>query len=187
MRSVRASFPDEGCALDRQGARDRPFDTDRCSPPRSCRPAGAAFLAASKPSTGNRRARSCCRTSGRSRTARGTSSSRIRPNVADATALLLAAGVADTVAMRTVGHADARILARYQDVVTELQRDAAARMDSLLGARPRDCDQKCDPPEDRRAAKLPLTWSGRRDSNPRPPPWQGGALPLSHVRVDLRV
>src|SRR4026208_2472873 len=22
-----------------------------------------------------------------------------------------------------------------------------------------------------------LTWSGRRDSNPRPPPWQGGALP----------
>ena len=25
-------------------------------------------------------------------------------------------------------------------------------------------------------------WSGRRDSNPRPPPWQGGALPLSHVR-----
>src|SRR2546427_6887905 len=23
----------------------------------------------------------------------------------------------------------------------------------------------------------PLTWSGRRDSNPRPPPWQGGALP----------
>src|SRR5213594_2348591 len=25
-------------------------------------------------------------------------------------------------------------------------------------------------------------WSGRRDSNPRPPPWQGGALPLSHFR-----
>src|SRR5688572_11134523 len=22
-----------------------------------------------------------------------------------------------------------------------------------------------------------LFWSGRRDSNPRPPPWQGGALP----------
>ena len=33
----------------------------------------------------------------------------------------------------------------------------------------------------------PMTWSGRRDSNPRPPPWQGGSLPLSHVRVDLRV
>src|SRR4030066_319046 len=27
-----------------------------------------------------------------------------------------------------------------------------------------------------------LSWSGRRDSNPRPPPWQGGALPLSHFR-----
>ena len=27
------------------------------------------------------------------------------------------------------------------------------------------------------------TWSGRRDSNPRPSPWQGDALPLSHFRV----
>ena len=26
-------------------------------------------------------------------------------------------------------------------------------------------------------------WSGRRDSNPRPSPWQGDALPLSHSRV----
>ena len=25
-------------------------------------------------------------------------------------------------------------------------------------------------------------WSGRRDSNSRHPPWQGGALPLSHFR-----
>lgn len=50
-----------------------------------------------------------------------------------AATLLLAAGVPDAVAMRTMGHADTRILARYQDVVTELQRDAAARMDQLLG------------------------------------------------------
>jgi integrase len=50
-----------------------------------------------------------------------------------AATLLLAAGVPDTVAMRTMGHADTRILARYQDVVSELQHDAAARMDSLLG------------------------------------------------------
>jgi hypothetical protein len=28
--------------------------------------------------------------------------------------------------------------------------------------------------------------SGRRDSNPRPSPWQGDALPLSHVRVPTR-
>ena len=29
----------------------------------------------------------------------------------------------------------------------------------------------------------PKTWSGKRDSNPRPPPWQGGALPLSYFRM----
>jgi hypothetical protein len=49
--------------------------------------------------------------------------------------LLLAAGVSDTVAMRTMGHADTRILARYQDVVSELQKDAATRMDKLLGGK----------------------------------------------------
>ena len=27
-------------------------------------------------------------------------------------------------------------------------------------------------------------WSGRRDSNPRPSPWQGDALPLSHFRKE---
>ncbi|MEY3090392.1 MAG: hypothetical protein RL113_708 [Pseudomonadota bacterium] len=26
-------------------------------------------------------------------------------------------------------------------------------------------------------------WSGRRDSNPRPQPWQGCALPLSYARI----
>jgi integrase len=51
-----------------------------------------------------------------------------------AATLLLAAGVSDTVAMRTMGHADTRILARYLDVVSELQRDAAAQMNDLLGA-----------------------------------------------------
>ena len=47
--------------------------------------------------------------------------------------LLLAAGVPDAVAAKVLGHADTRILRRYQDVVDELQRDAAARMDRLLG------------------------------------------------------
>ena len=28
-------------------------------------------------------------------------------------------------------------------------------------------------------------WSGRRDSNPRPSPWQGDALPLSHFRISF--
>ena len=32
---------------------------------------------------------------------------------------------------------------------------------------------------DRRASRK---WSGRRDSNPRPQPWQGCALPLSYAR-----
>ena len=27
-----------------------------------------------------------------------------------------------------------------------------------------------------------IIWSGRRDSNPRPPPWQGGVLPLNYFR-----
>src|SRR5579871_2976588 len=30
---------------------------------------------------------------------------------------------------------------------------------------------------------IPETWSGRRDSNPRPRPWQGRALPLSYTRI----
>jgi integrase len=62
----------------------------------------------------------------------GVTFHRLRHGVAT---LLLAAGVSDMVAMRTMGHADTRILARYQDVVSELQRDAAARMDNLLGGR----------------------------------------------------
>ena len=30
-----------------------------------------------------------------------------------------------------------------------------------------------------------IIWSGRRDSNPRPQPWQGCALPLSYARSEL--
>ena len=41
--------------------------------------------------------------------------------------------MSDAVAIRTMGHADTRILARYQDVVAELQKDAALRLDALLG------------------------------------------------------
>lgn len=33
----------------------------------------------------------------------------------------------------------------------------------------------------------PLSWSGRRDSNSRPSPWQGDALPLSHFRASFLV
>jgi integrase len=50
-----------------------------------------------------------------------------------AATLLLAAGVPDAVAASIMGHADTRILGRYQDVVPELQKDAASRIDALLG------------------------------------------------------
>jgi integrase len=51
-----------------------------------------------------------------------------------AATLMLAAGVPDPVAVRVMGHADARILRRYQEVVPQLLKDAAARMDGLLGS-----------------------------------------------------
>ena len=50
-----------------------------------------------------------------------------------AATLLLASGVSDAVAIKMMGHADTKILQRYQEVVDELQRDAAMRMDRLLG------------------------------------------------------
>lgn len=45
----------------------------------------------------------------------------------------LGAGVQDAVAASMMGNADTRILRRYQEVVDQLSRDAAARMDRLLG------------------------------------------------------
>lgn len=50
-----------------------------------------------------------------------------------AATLMLAAGVPDPVAIKIMGHADTRILRRYQEVVRELKRDAATKMDALLG------------------------------------------------------
>jgi integrase len=47
--------------------------------------------------------------------------------------LLLAGGVPDAVAITLMGHADTRVLRRYQDVVDDLKHDAAARMDAVLG------------------------------------------------------
>ena len=44
-----------------------------------------------------------------------------------------------------------------------------------------------------KAEVLPLNyirrknWSGRRDSNSRPSPWQGDALPLSHFRIFIKL
>jgi integrase len=49
-----------------------------------------------------------------------------------AATLLLAAGVPDAVAAAIMGHADTKILRRYQDVVDDLKKDAASGMDALL-------------------------------------------------------
>jgi hypothetical protein len=38
----------------------------------------------------------------------------------------------------------------------------------------------CEKPQ---AGRKVATWSGRRDLNPRPSPWQGDALPLSYSRI----
>ena len=35
------------------------------------------------------------------------------------------------------------------------------------------------------SSATPASSSERRDSNPRPPPWQGGVLPLNYVRIDF--
>ena len=50
-----------------------------------------------------------------------------------AATLMLAAGVPDAVAIEMMGHRDTRILHRYQKVVDRLKREAATRMDELLG------------------------------------------------------
>jgi integrase len=50
-----------------------------------------------------------------------------------AASLLLAAGVTDKVALDVMGQADTRILRHYQAVADELKKDAAAKMDALLG------------------------------------------------------
>jgi len=52
-----------------------------------------------------------------------------------AATLMLAGGVPDAVAIEIMGHADTRVLRRYQAVVDDLKPDAAKRMDSVLGDR----------------------------------------------------
>lgn len=49
-----------------------------------------------------------------------------------AATLLLASGVPDAVAVHVMGHADTRILRRYQDVIPALLQDAADRMGAVL-------------------------------------------------------
>src|SRR4051812_31583956 len=61
------------------------------------------------------------------------------------------------------------------------RRDDAARQQC-------SANQRCEASNEKRSAhgiSLEPNWSGRRDSNPRPRPWQGRALPLSYTRIRL--
>src|SRR5882757_6123824 len=58
---------------------------------------------------------------------------------------------------------------------------------SATGLRRTNGNQKTKSPREDRRLSFSLAiekfWSGRRDSNPRPRPWQGRALPLSYTRI----
>jgi integrase len=47
--------------------------------------------------------------------------------------LMLANETPDAVAAKLMGHADVRILSRYQHVLEQATREAAERMDAVLG------------------------------------------------------
>ena len=91
-----------------------------------------------------------------------------------------ASGASVAELMRRGGHANPRAALRYQHATEDRDRaiaDALARLakvDRILSA----MDARYGLPGSRRAgaltpAELHFLWSGRRDSNPRPSPWQG--------------
>ena len=69
------------------------------------------------------------------------------------------------------------------------ERRLAARIQRLAWRKPRALPQLYFQASRmvQNQAKCLINWSGRRDSNPRPRPWQGRALPLSYTRIrDVR-
>ena len=78
-------------------------------------------------------------------------------------------------------------------VRTAASTDARARQSCLRAAQPveentpigEECNdaQPCCLGRGRRLEKKTEYWSGKRDLNPRPSPWQGDALPLSYSRA----
>ena len=96
-----------------------------------------------------------------------------------------ASGASVAELMRRGGHANPRAALRYQHA-TEDQDEAIAkalgklaRVESPASARTRAPGRPRNDPTTamKRASHQHLLWSGRRDSNPRPSPWQGDALP----------
>src|SRR5436309_13769937 len=84
------------------------------------------------------------------------------------------------------GHTRYRYVARRS-----LARSACAECPQAEPrASPTECPQAQSPasrsghPRLERHAHSSIQWSGKRDSNPRPPAWKAGALPLSYSRPD---
>ena len=64
--------------------------------------------------------------------------------------------------------------ARWRRGIEKLKSPPSLKLRRAAFARSLACQPKLRRSED---------WSGRRDSNPRPRPWQGRALPLSYTRI----
>ena len=62
----------------------------------------------------------------------------------------------------------------------ERPRVVRRAVEPASGRAARRCARRAQTTRDRGAT----CWSGKRGSNPRLPPWQGGALPLSYSRSD---
>ncbi len=89
-------------------------------------------------------------------------------------------------------------LRAYRTCYTRKERETVLRAGGTRLARTESADEKIEPssPKGARYARKKDTFevrypfflhkkSARRGSNPRPPPWQGGAPPLSHSRICL--
>ena len=70
------------------------------------------------------------------------------------------------------------ILSPLRLPVSPLGQHCFSRLESESNRRPRLCRPLHD-----HSATQPVVSSGKRDSNPRPQPWQGCALPLSYSRI----
>ncbi len=89
---------------------------------------------------------------------------------------------------RLVGWGDAEIGSRDdakrgrpgESTCLPLSPSPCPKMEATSGFEP--LDRGFADPRLNLLATSPNKWSGRRDSNPRPSPWQGDALPLRHFR-----
>ena len=110
---------------------------------------------------------------------------------------MLSQGENPKVIQERLGHAKAGTrLAIYSHVLPSIQQSATLHFDKTM-ARARTSElapkpvsgcigtkgKRNGPRIDFEGHLVSENWSGRWDSNPRPSPWQGDALPLSHFRL----